>query len=230
MVFDIYAFGEVCVWVLPLTIFLAFFVTTFVMALASHGSMGAQIAVLFNYIFCLGVIAHEGAHLAMCKVFGVEVKDVCFFRVERKIDKGRESLNIGGYVDTGEINSFIAGFFIAIAPLLISGLLFATIYYFGPFWLGTAWEPLLIYFGFALVLGAHPSKGDIKAWWATLQKYPGRGFFEFFLLCVFGIVVYYLTYYQISVWYFGGVVLLFLILCVVQGRATLNPAQKRYVK
>lgn len=229
MDFNIYEFGEVCISLLPIVIVLSVFISAFLRALMQHYSYGTQIAVTFSYVFSIGVIVHEVAHQMMCKIFGVKVKEACYFKVERWRTEKREYANIGGYVNLKEVSSVISSLFLGIAPVLVNGLIVALFYYYYPVWRETSFNGLLIYLGIALALGARPSKEDLTLWMRAFQKNPGRGTFEIFLLCGFGFILFYLLFYEIGLQIIFVVVIVFLILCVIQGRAKLNGPKKRYL-
>jgi hypothetical protein len=55
-----------------------------------------------------GVIAHEAAHMLFCRLRGVAVLDVCFFRVG----------NPAGYVIHEEPKEFADAFWVAVGPLV----------------------------------------------------------------------------------------------------------------
>ncbi|HUY88966.1 MAG TPA: hypothetical protein VMV10_09550 [Pirellulales bacterium] len=60
-----------------------------------------------------GVIVHEAAHMLFCKLRGVAVFDVCFFR----------SGNPSGYVVHEPPKDFLSAFLISIGPLFVNSLL-----------------------------------------------------------------------------------------------------------
>lgn len=220
--FNIYAFGEVCVELIPIVIFLSIFLTAVLKGFASHSSYGMQVLVVFSYIFCVGVIVHEAAHRLMCKIFGVKVKETQYFKVERRRIQGREYANIGGYVKTEEVSSIITGLFLGVAPLIVNGLLVALLYYYNPVWMETEYYGLLIYLGIALALGARPSKTDLTLMWHAFQKHPGRGLLEIAFLCSFSGVIFFLMLYQFELWITLTVGIVFVALCIIQGRNKLS--------
>lgn len=228
MVFNLAEFGQICMWMLPIVLFFSFFVSGFLGALLQQPTYGRQIVIILSYLFCVGVIVHEVAHQLMCKVFGVEVKEVQYFRVESKKHAEKVHTRIGGYVATGDIGSFTTGIFLGIAPILVNGLLLALLYYYYPVWMETGYEGILIYLGVALGLGARPSGRDLTACWRIFQKHPGRGILEIFFLCGFGVVLYCMALFQIDVWTIFGVVITFIIVCIINGRLKTNTPQQRY--
>jgi len=60
-----------------------------------------------------GVIAHEAAHLFFCRLFGLGVFEVRYFRLA----------NPAGYVVHQQPTTFRAAFFVGIAPFLVNSLL-----------------------------------------------------------------------------------------------------------
>jgi hypothetical protein len=64
-----------------------------------------------------GVIVHEAAHLLFCRLFGIAVLDVCFFRLTKT--RGEPS----GYVVHEPFPSFTSAFFIGLGPFFVNSLL-----------------------------------------------------------------------------------------------------------
>ena len=62
-----------------------------------------------------GVIIHEAGHLFFCRLFKLQVFDVCFFRFG----------NPAGYVVHQEIHDFRAQFFVSMGPFFANTLLCA---------------------------------------------------------------------------------------------------------
>lgn len=60
-----------------------------------------------------GVILHELVHAIMCKVFGIQIQEICYLRY------GKPS----GYIVHSACNSFISQFCITVGPLLINTVL-----------------------------------------------------------------------------------------------------------
>lgn len=219
IVFDVQVFGETFVMVIPIVIFLSIFVCAFLGALARHTSNGNQLVVLFYKVFCVGVVVHELAHYSMSKLFGVKVKEARWFSIESKRIEGREAINISGFVRTEEIYSVVTSLVLGIAPLLVNGTLIALIYYYGPIWTEISyWNVVITYAGVAFALGTRPSNEDLTLWWKILKKNPRRGFFEFIELILFGVVLYYLVFYQIEAWIILTTAITFFILLIVQAR------------
>ena len=102
-----------------------------------------------------GVIVHEMAHMWFCKLRGVAVFDVCFFRFG----------NPAGYVTHEEIKDFNTAFLVSMGPFIINSLLcmficfpaFLPMYHFGV-------ASLPVYFslwlGISIGMHAFPSIGD----------------------------------------------------------------------
>jgi len=228
--FNIYAFWDICIWIIPLVIFFSTFITAIIGSFAKRSSYGVQIAIAFSYIFCIGVIVHEMAHQLMCHTFGVRVKELRYFRVEHKRTEDGEYLNIGGYVNFEDVNSLITGIFLGIAPLLVNGILVALICYYAPVFETTSYYPLFIYLGFALGIGARPSKEDLLLWYQALRMNPGRGLLEFLLLCFFGGIVYALfLVWQVDLWISFTIIFLFIVFFIFQGRPKAGRSPSNYL-
>ena len=60
-----------------------------------------------------GVIVHEAAHLLFCRMFGLAVFDVCFFRFG----------NPAGYVLHEETDDFKKSFFVSMGPFFVNSFL-----------------------------------------------------------------------------------------------------------
>lgn len=102
-----------------------------------------------------GVIVHETAHMLFCKLRGVPVLDVCFFRIG----------NPSGYVAHGEIDDFNTAFLISVGPFIVNSLLCMFICFpaFIPLKVFGVSEPLsylLLWLGVSIGMHAFPSIGD----------------------------------------------------------------------
>ena len=208
MNFDIYAFGDVCIFVIPVVIFFSILFSAILGSLARRSSYGMQLLILLSYVFALGVVTHELAHRLFCSLFGVQVKETQFFKVTRKQTAGGEYISIGGYVDCADITSVIVALLLGFAPLFINGLLVALLFYYAPVIQDTAFYALAVYLGISLGLGTRISKEDLTLWVEALKKNPGRGLFELFCLISFAGLLYFLvTFIQIPIWGTLGLVL-----------------------
>lgn len=207
---DLEAFIQFCCYVIPIVILL----TSFLWGLLSHikyrnHRIGTELKVILSYLFCFGVILHEVAHQCFCYLFGVQVRDVRYFFVQR-FSPSRESnkssvtspapmsefcsgeqgyqppkgevINIGGYVKILPPQSPLIAFFIATAPLFINGLFVALLLFYYPLIVQTPYYPLAIYLIIALALGVEPSKTDFLSFFYTFRVNCGRGFIEFLSL------------------------------------------------
>lgn len=173
--------------------------------------MGQDLTVLLAYLFCVGTILHEAAHLCFCHLFGVPVVGVRFFFVDRfKVQevprrpytpppatasqfyrsstgdwqyrpRDMDVVRIGGCVGIDQCDSPLAAFFVALAPLIINGLLFALLLFYYPFIEQTPYYPLAIYLLIAIPLGLQPSTADFAHIGATFKEHPGRGFLEYLI-------------------------------------------------
>lgn len=102
-----------------------------------------------------GVIVHEAAHMLFCKLRGVPVLDVCFFRVG----------NPAGYVAHGDTDNFNTTFLISVGPFFVNSLLCILICFpaFVPLRVFGLRHPLsyfLLWLGVSIGMHAFPSSGD----------------------------------------------------------------------
>jgi len=117
-----------------------------------------------------GVIVHEAAHMLFCKLRGVAVLDVCFFRI----------VNPSGYVLHEEIENFGTAFLISVGPFVINSLLCILICSpaFVPVRVFGVKNPLsyfLLWLGISIGMHAFPSTGDAKALLYNAKKAIASG-------------------------------------------------------
>jgi hypothetical protein len=104
-----------------------------------------------------GVIVHEAAHMLFCKLRGIAVLDVCFFRVG----------NPSGYVVHEEIDDFTSAFLVSVGPFILNSLLCIIICFpaYLPvqfFNVAGPWQYFLMWLGLSIGMHAFPSNQD--AW------------------------------------------------------------------
>lgn len=129
-----------------------------------------------------GVIVHEAAHMMFCKLRGVAVLDVCFFRFG----------NPTGYVLHEEIDNFDTSFLISVGPFIINSLLciliclpaFLPVHVFG---VQTPLTYFLIWLGVSIGMHAFPSTGDAKALMHNAKKAVTSG--NMFAIAAYPIVL-----------------------------------------
>ena len=144
-------------WYWVLGIWLVSYIMFYLYSRYSRGIWRA----FLNIAFFFGVIVHEFSHLIVTLICGLPVE-----RIEIRFkDPHVHVVAPGGAVSTGDFphRSFIKGFMICFAPLLVSTfLIFGCIDIF--FLVETEWFINLgvFCFGVSLVLGAAPSKGDLS--------------------------------------------------------------------
>jgi hypothetical protein len=117
-----------------------------------------------------GVIVHEAAHMLFCKLRGIAVLDVCFFRIG----------NPCGYVLHEEIEDFNTAFLVSIGPFLINSLLcificspaFVPVHYFD---VKNPLSYFLLWLGISIGMHAFPSTGDAKALLHNAKKAIASG-------------------------------------------------------
>ncbi len=112
-----------------------------------------------------GVIVHEAAHMLFCKLRGIAVLDVCFFRFG----------NPAGYVVHEEIENFTTAFLVSVGPFIINSLLciFICLPAFVPVRIFGVTNPLsyfLLWLGISIGMNAFPSTGDAKALYYNAKK------------------------------------------------------------
>ncbi|MCK4815941.1 DUF3267 domain-containing protein [bacterium] len=107
-----------------------------------------------------GVMVHECAHMLFCRLRGVPVLEVCFFRIG----------NPAGYVVHGDIENFNTAFLVSVGPFIVNSLLCIIICLLarlvvGVFDLGhPLWYFVVCLYWLGLSIGMHafPSTGDAK--------------------------------------------------------------------
>jgi hypothetical protein len=117
-----------------------------------------------------GVIVHEVAHMWFCKLRGVAVLDVCFFRFG----------NPAGYVVHEEIKDFNTAFLVSIGPFIVNSLLcmficfpaFLPMYRFG---VKSFPSYFLLWLGISIGMHAFPSIGDGRALYLYAKKAASAG-------------------------------------------------------
>jgi hypothetical protein len=104
-----------------------------------------------------GVIVHEAAHQIFCRLRGVAVLDVCYFRFG----------NPAGYVIHEPVENFTTAFFISVGPFIVNSLLCMILCFpaFVPVRIFDVSDPLsyvLMYFGISIGMHAFPSTTDAQ--------------------------------------------------------------------
>ncbi|MHA1266157.1 MAG: hypothetical protein ACTSRS_13070 [Candidatus Helarchaeota archaeon] len=97
MSFELQRFGEICITVIPLTLFITLIFHVILGQLTkpfggtqskagesnnrqrASRNIWMQLWVLIHYIFFLGTVIHEAGHYLCCKLFGIEVQEVRLF-------------------------------------------------------------------------------------------------------------------------------------------------------
>ena len=117
-----------------------------------------------------GVIVHEIAHMWFCKLRGVAVLDVCFFRFG----------NPAGYVVHEEIKDFNTAFLVSVGPFIVNSLLCMFICFpaFLPMYtFGVKSLPSYFLLWLCISIGMHgfPSFGDGRALYYYAKKAASSG-------------------------------------------------------
>jgi hypothetical protein len=117
-----------------------------------------------------GVIVHEAGHLFFCKMFRLQVRDVCFFRFG----------NPSGYVIHEKTDNFKAIFFVSLGPFFANTLLcviFCTAAFL-PIWELKVRDPLAYFYywlGISIGMHAFPSTADLSNLWQVAPSHARRG-------------------------------------------------------
>jgi len=117
-----------------------------------------------------GVIIHEAAHLFFCKLFKLQVYNVCFLRFG----------NPAGFVIHEKTENFTALFFVSMGPFLGNTLLCAIFCTaaFLPVWELKVFDPLAYFFywlGLSIGMHAFPSTGDLSNLWELAPERAKHG-------------------------------------------------------
>jgi hypothetical protein len=125
---------------------------------------------VISFLTFPGVIVHEAAHMLFCRLFGLAVFDVCFFRAG----------NPAGYVIHEETESFTAAFFVGMGPFIVNTVLclLFCLPAFIPVWELEASDPLAYFFywlGLSIGMHAFPSTHDLANVWRLAGPAVLRG-------------------------------------------------------
>lgn len=117
-----------------------------------------------------GVIVHEVAHMWFCKLRGVAVFDVCFFRFG----------NPAGYVAHEDIQDFKTAFLVSVGPFIVNSLLciFICLPAFLPvrvFGVPSLLSYFLMWLGISIGMHAFPSTGDAYALYQHARRASASG-------------------------------------------------------
>jgi hypothetical protein len=112
-----------------------------------------------------GVIVHEAAHMLFCRLRGVAVLDVCFFRVG----------NPAGYVLHERTESFTTSFLVCVGPFIVNSLLCIVFCFpaFVPVRVFDHWDPLSVFqiwLGVSIGMHAFPSNQDAQVLWHDARR------------------------------------------------------------
>jgi hypothetical protein len=117
-----------------------------------------------------GVIVHEAAHLFFCKLFKLQVYDVCFLRFGSP----------AGYVLHEKTENFTAIFFVSLGPF-VGNTLLCVIFCsaaFLPVWELNIFDPLAYFFywlGLSIGMHAFPSTADLSNLWDLAPARARKG-------------------------------------------------------
>ena len=120
---------------------------------------------LVSYLTFPGVIVHEAAHMLFCRLRGLAVLDVCFFRVG----------NPAGYVIHEETENFTTAFLVSVGPLIVNSILCVVFCFpaFVPVRVFGRPDPIsyvLLWLGISIGMHAFPSTHDAKNVWRLARQ------------------------------------------------------------
>jgi hypothetical protein len=111
-----------------------------------------------------GVVVHEVAHLAVCRILGIPVYEVCYFRFGTPT----------GYVVHQKINDFWRLLLVGCGPFLINSVLGAILAFpsalrvFEFEGAASSMDGILVWLGVSVAMHAFPSAGDARAMWEAV--------------------------------------------------------------
>ena len=121
--------------------------------------------ILVTFLTFPGVIVHESAHLLFCKLRGLVVFKVCFFRLG----------NPAGYVIHEKTSDFTTAFLVATGPFLVNSIL-CVVFCFPasiPVDVFHQSDPLsyfMLWLGISIGGHSFPSTQDAQGLWATARE------------------------------------------------------------
>ncbi len=125
---------------------------------------------LISIVTFPGVIVHEAAHFLFCRLFGLAVFDVCYFRFG----------DPAGYVVHEVTREFRPAFFVAMGPFFLNTalcVLFCSAAFL-PVWELSIVDPLAWFFywlGLSIGMHAFPSTHDLKLLWEMAPTHARAG-------------------------------------------------------
>lgn len=131
-----------------------------------------HILVVFDILYIItfpGVVFHEFSHYLTCRLLGIRIKEVKFFKLGHVL----------GYVKHDEVKSFAKNFLIIIAPFfgnsLVSILCFSIILFLKPeFWISV----FFFWLGMSSAMHAAPSNPDAQIlWYQTKVEIKRKNYF-----------------------------------------------------
>ena len=102
-----------------------------------------------------GVIVHELSHELFCRLLGVRVEKVCYFRFG----------NPAGYVVHEQAKYFFQAFLIATGPMILGTALAIFLFRADEIIQSSINEYVWIWLGFSVAINSLPSRGDAKSLW-----------------------------------------------------------------
>jgi len=157
-------------------IFIPFFLIASLLLMKFIDLISRRLGTFIRYLAFPGVVLHEVCHDIICRIIGIPI-------LEHRIIIGKKEEAAGGViVDTGKIQTFTSGFFVAFAPFFILAL---ALYLLITFWqIIPIHQGLALYFAFCFFIGLSPSKADIQLILSVAKNRPGQTLLELGLLSI----------------------------------------------
>lgn len=119
--------------------------------------------IIINLLTFPGIIVHELGHLLVCRIFGVPVQKVCYFRLG----------NPAGYVVHEVPQSAMVHILIGIGPFALNSIVGSLISVPGmvhliQFHHGSRLDYFLVWLGVSIAMHAFPSTGDANGIWKAI--------------------------------------------------------------
>lgn len=102
-----------------------------------------------------GVIVHELAHKIFCELAGIQVYEVCYFRLG----------NPAGYVKHEPVRGYNQAFLVSVAPFLLNSVLAFVIFLFAVHISESYFQYFLYWLGISIAMNSFPSNEDANNLW-----------------------------------------------------------------
>jgi len=108
---------------------------------------------MFYFLTFPGVAVHEWAHKIFCKLSGLKVVKVCYFRFG----------NPSGYVIHESPSNYLQSFFVAVGPIIFNSIISISLAYSITFLPSNSyWRLIFLWLAFSVAAHAFPSNEDLS--------------------------------------------------------------------